>query len=251
MSDSNDFYVYVYIDPRNHDQFYYGKGKGIRKDAHLKDKSDTEKVLRIADIRKAGQEPIVQVIAKNLAEKEALLIEKTLLWKLGKWTTNKAPGHFSKHFRPKDTLHQELFGFDYEHQLYYYNCGENEARNWDDYKKYGYISAGWGTKYRDAMRGFHEEDIVVAHLKGYGFVGVGRILSEAQMICDVCIEGKRLIDLPLIPPEPGHDISDKELCEYVCLVKWIKSVPRENAKWIPKSGLYTTPIVRASFHVDF
>ncbi len=246
MTESNDFYVYVYIDPRNHEQFYYGKGKGVRKDAHMAEKSDNAKVQRIGEIRKAGLEPIVRVIAKNLTEKEAFLIEKTLLWKLGKWTTNKSSGHFSKHFRPRDTLHQDLFGFDFEHQLYYYNCGECGGRNWDDFRKYGYISAGWGTRYRDAMLGFHEGDIVVAHLKGHGYVGIGRILSGAQMIRDVRIEGKRLLDLPLIPPEPSHDINDKELCEYVCLVKWVKAVPREKAKWKPKSGLYTTPIVRAS-----
>lgn len=201
---------------------------------------------RIKEIRKAGLEPIIRVIAKNLTEREAFLIEKTLLWKLGKWTTNKSPGHFSKHFRPQDTLHQDLFGFDYEHQLYYYNCGENQARNWDDYRQYGYISAGWGVRYRDAMLGFHVGDIIVAHLKRFGYVGVGKILTEAQMIRDVFINGKRLLDSPLIPPVPGHDINNKELCEYVCLVKWIKSVPREKAKWKPKSGLYTTPIIRAS-----
>jgi len=27
----NNYYVYVYIDPRNHEEFYYGKGKGSRK----------------------------------------------------------------------------------------------------------------------------------------------------------------------------------------------------------------------------
>jgi len=27
----DDYYVYVYIDPRNHEEFYYGKGKGSRK----------------------------------------------------------------------------------------------------------------------------------------------------------------------------------------------------------------------------
>ncbi len=28
----NDYYVYVYIDPRNREEFYYGKGVGSRKD---------------------------------------------------------------------------------------------------------------------------------------------------------------------------------------------------------------------------
>lgn len=74
-----DYYVYVYIDPSNHEEFYYGKSAGSRKDAHLGDRSDSEKTKRIADIHKAGQIPIVRVIARGLSESEALLVEKTLL----------------------------------------------------------------------------------------------------------------------------------------------------------------------------
>lgn len=37
MPSTSDYYVYVYIDPRNHEEFYYGKGRGARKGAHLKD----------------------------------------------------------------------------------------------------------------------------------------------------------------------------------------------------------------------
>ena len=84
----DDYYVYVYIDPRNFEEFYYGKGKGDRKDAHLGDTSDTEKANRIAKIKKAGLQPIIRVIARGLKEDEALLVEKTLLWKLGRLTTN-------------------------------------------------------------------------------------------------------------------------------------------------------------------
>ena len=141
-----DYYVYVYIDPRNHEEFYYGKGRGSRKVAHLKDNSGSEKSIRIGEIRRAGLEPIIRVIARDLTQSEALLVEKTLLWKLGKWTLNIATGHFAKKFRPRDTLHKELFGFDFKSGLYYYNVGENEARNWDDYAKLGFISAGWGSQ---------------------------------------------------------------------------------------------------------
>ena len=38
-----DYYVYVYIDPRNFEEFYFGKGKGNRKYAHLSDESDSKK----------------------------------------------------------------------------------------------------------------------------------------------------------------------------------------------------------------
>ena len=35
---------------------------------------------------------------------------------------------------------------------YYYNIGENEHRNWDDYIKYNFIAAGGGKKYSDPSR---------------------------------------------------------------------------------------------------
>ena len=74
MSNSQDYYVYVYIDPRNFEEFYYGKGRGSRKDAHLSDNSDSEKTRRIAAIQKEGLEPIVRVIARGLSEHDALLV---------------------------------------------------------------------------------------------------------------------------------------------------------------------------------
>lgn len=140
----SSYYVYVYIDPRNYEEFYYGKGMGSRKDAHLGDISDTAKAKRIADIKREGLEPIVRVIARDLTEKEAFLVEKTLLWKLGKWTANIATGHFAEKFRPHNTLHKKILGFDFQRGVYYYNVGESRHRNWDDYVKYGFISAGQG-----------------------------------------------------------------------------------------------------------
>ena len=127
------YYVYVYIDPRNLEEFYYGKGKGSRKEAHLGDQSDSQKSKRIAEIKKENLTPIIRVIAKDLTEQEALLVEKTLLWKLGKRTTNIASGYFADKFRPHNTLHKELSGFDYQNGIYYYNVGEGPHRNCGDY----------------------------------------------------------------------------------------------------------------------
>src|SRR5271156_5406033 len=95
MSKPNDYYVYVYIDPRNFEEFYFGKGRGSRKNAHLSDSSDTEKTRRIAAIRRAGLEPIIRVIARNLSEHDALLVEKTLLWKLGRQLANLSSGNLA------------------------------------------------------------------------------------------------------------------------------------------------------------
>lgn len=242
----SDYYVYVYIDPRNHEEFYYGKGKGSRKDSHLSDKSDSAKTKRISEIKKENLSPIIRVIARGLTEAEALLIEKTLLWKLGKWTTNIASGHFADKFRPHNTLHKEMHGFDFQNGIYFYNTGEGECRNWDDYLKFGFISAGQGKRWRDAMLGFNSGDICVAYLKKHGFVGVGKIISEAKPIREVMIGKTPLLSMPMNCKNMDLNSDSDEKSEYVCLVSWIKAYPRSEAKWVRKSGLYTPELVRAS-----
>jgi len=244
----NDCYVYVYIDPRNHEEFYYGKGLGSRKDAHLEEQSDSEKAKRIAEILKEGLVPIIRVIARGLSEAEALLIEKTLLWKLGKWTTNIATGHFADKFRPHNTLHKELSGFDFRNGFYYYNVGDGVHRIWEDYVKFGFISAGQGPQWRDAILGFNEGDAFVAYLKRRGFVGVGEILSRAMRIAEVVIKGHPLLKMPLQCPNMADNCDDAERSEYVCLVKWHASVSREQAKWRSSPKLFTTTHVRASLN---
>ncbi|MBN2267378.1 MAG: GIY-YIG nuclease family protein [Candidatus Babeliaceae bacterium] len=242
----NNFYVYVYIDPRNFEEFYYGKGKGWRKEAHLWDTSSSEKTKRIKAIRREGLEPIIRVIASRLNEQEAFLIEKTLLWKLGKLTTNVSSGHFKNKFRPHNTMHKKLPDFDYQNGIYFYNVGEGPHRNWDDYRKYGFISAGQRKPFKLAMEGFEVGDIIIAYMNGRGFVGVGIITHEAIMVRDVKIDGKRLLDLPLKCKEMSHRSDSIERSEYVARVKWLRSVPREKAKWKKSANLFTPRLVRAS-----
>lgn len=238
----NSFYVYVYIDPRNLEEFYFGKGKGSRKDAHLSDASDTKKARRIADIRKVGLEPTIRVIARNLTEHDALLIEKTLLWKLGKQLTNESSGHYAENFRRHNTLHEKLSGFDYQCGVYYYNVGEGPDRNWDDYKTLGFISAGGG-RWRKAILGLEKGDVIAAYLKKRGFVGIGRITESAKAISDVSIKGKPLL---IQCPTMAMHADSAEHCEYVATVDWVAAVGRDQAKWKAKAGLYTTTHVRAS-----
>jgi len=196
----NDYYVYVYIDPRSYEEFYFGKGRGSRKDAHLSDNSDSDKSKQIKAIQKEGLDPIVRVIARDLSEHDALLVEKTLLWKLGKQLTNISSGHYAANFRPHSSLHKKLSGFDYQNGLYYYNVGEGETRCWNDYKKYGFISAGGGVQWRDQILGFEEGDVVAAYLKGAGFVGIGRITAIAKPVRELILHGKPLQSHPLTQP---------------------------------------------------
>lgn len=244
----NDYYVYVYIDPRSFQEFYFGKGRGSRKYAHLSDKSDSDKSKQISAIQKEGLEPIVRVIARNLSEHDALLVEKTLLWKLGKHLTNISSGHYSSNFRPHNSLHKKLSGFDYQNGFYYYNVGEGETRSWSDYKKYGFISAGGGSQWRDQMLSFEQGDVVAAYLKGAGFVGIGRITAAAKPIREIMLNGKAMLSYPLEQPGMATNADDDELSEFVALVDWLVSVDAKDAKWMAKSSLYTTPLIKASLN---
>lgn len=246
-SPMNNYYVYVYIDPRNYEEFYYGKGKRSRKESHLSDQSDSLKVKRIADIKKDGEKPIIRVIARDLSERDALLVEKTLLWKLGKLTMNVSGGHFRDNFRPPNTFHIDLSGFDdYQNRLWYYNVGDGLTRKWEDYVKFGFISGGQGARFRDYMQGFNEGDVIAAYLKRHGYVGIGMIKQPAKMIRDVRIAGKPLLKLPLLSSGMGKNSDDPERSEYVALVKWDKWVTRNQAKRRSSPRLFTTPAVRAS-----
>ena len=242
----NDYYVYVYIDPRSHTEFYFGKGRGSRKDAHLSEISDSDKSKQIKAIQKEGLEPIVRVIAQGLSEHDALLVEKTLLWKLGKQLTNISSGHYSSNFRPHDSLHKKLSGFDYQNGFYYFNVGEGETRCWDDCRNFGFISAGQGVQWRDQMLNFEVGDVIAAYLKGRGYVGIGRITSAAKPVREVSVDGENLLSQRLGCPELATNSFNDELSEYVAIVDWIASVEAQHGKWKSKSGLYTTPLIRAS-----
>lgn len=245
MENSQDYYVYVYIDPRNFEEFYYGKGKGNRKEAHLFDDKDTAKSKRIGEIKKAGLLPIIKVIARNLTEKEAFLVEKTLIWKLGRTLTNISSGQFADKFRPHNTFHLDLQGFDFQNGIYYVNVGEGKHRCWEDCKLYGFLAAGQAKKYSDSIKSLEVGDIVVAYLKTKGYVGIGKVQEKAVKVDNFYFQNKLLTEYPLKQLNIFEN-SDNENSEYLVKVKWIESVEKDKAKWISKKGLFTSRQVKVS-----
>ncbi|MEL7643051.1 MAG: GIY-YIG nuclease family protein, partial [bacterium] len=92
-------YVYLYIDPRNNELFYVGKGTEDRLFAHLRDQSESKKVARIAEIRKNGYEPQIDVLRYGLSNSEAALVEAAVIDLIGKDNlTNKVSGYHSNSF---------------------------------------------------------------------------------------------------------------------------------------------------------
>ena len=252
--EGNAYYVYVYIDPRNFEEFYYGKGKGSRKEAHQKEAkrneedNDSEKIKRIKDIRKAGREPIIKVIAKDLTEHDALLIEKTLIWKLGRTLTNISSGSFHDKFRPHNELHRDLKDFDFRNGLYYVNVGQDRTRHrvWEDCLKYGFLAAGGDRKWSDPIRTLKQGDIVVAYLRKHGYVGIGKVVEEAIPVEEFRYNGKSLHNFSLESASLFRYGDDLNKCDYLVKIEWVKTFGAQEAKWKSNSSLFTTPSVKAS-----
>jgi hypothetical protein len=92
-------YVYVYIDPHTGEPFYIGKGKGSRLFSHLNDDSDTKKVERIAEIRKTGKEPQVDILRYGLSDSEATLVEAAAIDLISKSNlTNQVAGYHARSY---------------------------------------------------------------------------------------------------------------------------------------------------------
>lgn len=92
-------YVYAYTDPRTGDIFYIGRGQGNRLFSHLDDRSETEKTAKIAEIRKDGKEPRIDILRYGLIDSEAALVEAAAIDLLGlSKLTNRIAGHHEKSF---------------------------------------------------------------------------------------------------------------------------------------------------------
>ena len=247
METDSHYYVYAYFDPRDNGMMYVGKGQGRRKYAHLPSKAGTPMERQLHEIEQAGREPFIRVVAVNLTEEQAFLVEKALIWHVGKWLTNVSGGHFAKNFRPPCTLDRLLPGFDTEHGVFVVNVGHNEEhRHWEDCRKYGFLAAGYGRKYSSQLDRLEVGSIAAAYQPGSGYLGIARITEKAVPSRDFRYHGRPLRPRMLDGPELLHDAEDDGDCEYLVAVEWMKHVPLKHAKFRRRAGLFASRLIVAS-----
>lgn len=91
------YYVYALIDPFKNEIFYVGKGsENNRAFDHLKgSKGESEKMIRIKEIRLKGKEPIVEILRYGLNSDDAAFeVEAAIIDAIGiENLTNKVRGH--------------------------------------------------------------------------------------------------------------------------------------------------------------
>lgn len=81
----NPYYIYALKDPRSSPArpFYIGKGTGNRAWDHSLRVDSTRKGIRIAEIQSAGAEVLTTVLADDLTEVQALMLEAELVAAFG------------------------------------------------------------------------------------------------------------------------------------------------------------------------
>lgn len=102
------------------------------------------------------------------------------------------------------------------------------------------MSGGGGRWYWRTLLQLRPGHRVFVHIPQVGYVGVGEVTAPAVEVSDVHVvhEGRRvpLLSAPLVAEQMGEDTGDPERAERVVRVRWLDTVPREDAFWVP--GLF-------------
>ncbi len=117
---------------------------------------------------------------------------------------------------------------------WYVNVGEGkgETRTWADCMKYGFLSAGQGAVYSNALKRLEIGSTVYAYMAGLGYVGLGKVTQKAMPIRNFVVgQAKRpLLEMSLEAKCPNANSNDPELSEWVVGVKWLNTFPKEQAQ---------------------
>jgi len=144
----------------------------------------------------------------------------------------KAPQTTSKR---KDTGDDER---DTREGFWFVNVGEvagRDTRNWDDCREYGFLAAGYGAKYSNAMKRLPLGARVFAYVTGLGYVGYGEVIQPAVMARDFIPDGSvlPLLKIPDVGGNMGHDLDDEDVAEWCVGIRWHMTFDREEAKRFP------------------
>jgi uncharacterized protein len=84
VADHLGHYVYMYVHPKTGEPFYVGKGIGDRVLAHFGDVRNSRKTRLIAELKKAGHSPRLEILAHGLKDEEtAFRVEAAVIDALG------------------------------------------------------------------------------------------------------------------------------------------------------------------------
>jgi hypothetical protein len=118
---------------------------------------------------------------------------------------------------------------------YYVSVGEGEYRSWEDFRHYGFVSAGQGAWYSRTLKSLEPGHRVFACIPGIGYVGVGLVQEPAVPVreFEVVVNGLLIpvLSAPLAAPKMHENANDPVNCEYVVRVGRSRALPVAQAIW--------------------
>jgi hypothetical protein len=128
---------------------------------------------------------------------------------------------------------------------FYFNFGHGENRSWGDAVQYGFVSAGGGTPYTKPLRLLKSGDRIWVKVPHYGFVGVARVVGPAQPATTFKV-ATPAGEVPVLEIAKGGKytrefLNDPERCEYFVPVRWVQTVPLEDA--VHEIGLFGIQLI--------
>ena len=118
---------------------------------------------------------------------------------------------------------------------WYVSFGHDHHRDWEEARKYGFVSAGGGTWYTGTLNQLSAGDRVWVRVPKVGYVGVGIIEGARVPLREYEIGGRPAREvLTTIPPDAFEDDPDRR--EYVVPVRWLRTVPLEEA--VHRTGMF-------------
>jgi hypothetical protein len=116
---------------------------------------------------------------------------------------------------------------------FYASFGEGQHRTWEDGRKFGFISAGGGSWYSRTLQLLSPGDRVWVRIPSRGFVGVGRVTEAEKSVNDFTVmtpAGERpCLDVLQTGEFLRQYADDPEMAEHFVRVKWLDTVPEEQA----------------------
>jgi hypothetical protein len=118
---------------------------------------------------------------------------------------------------------------------FYVSIGEGVHRSWEDFRQYGFVSAGQGRWYSKSLEALFPGARIFACIPGTGYVGVGTVTEPAVPVREFMVEvnGQKrpLLEAPLKAPQMANNADDPEKSEYVVRVDWENTCSADDAIW--------------------
>ena len=123
---------------------------------------------------------------------------------------------------------------------YYVSFGDMNARNWEDARQYGFISAGGGSWYSQTLKLLSPGDRVWVKIPKTGYVGVAKVLEAVRPVKEFTVptpSGERpALEVLKHAERYKKHADDPEKAEYFVRVVWLDTV--HDSKAINEVGLF-------------